>query len=1740
MYDRSIRLPAAAYRNGDLVFQAISWHAQDVKIDEGEDTEEDKYLIKVFGVDKQGRTVSVSITDFTPFFYIKVPESWTDTHVKTFERYIHDHRKMYKISKSMMPMKLLHKKDFWGFTNFKEFKFVRLCFTNHAALRRVMYFLNDPITINSIGLQNHTFKQYESNIEPFLRFIHLSDVKPTGWMTIPQGKYRSTDILPTICQIDIETNWRQVKPHDSENTARFLIASFDLECASDTGDFPVPIDKKYKKVAADLYEAYHNVIIKKFPESQHIDVVYACLLKPFDLHPRNDSFALALERMNPVFPKEPPANTAQLQRMLKERALDDILALLAGRMANKKKREEIVEEINKILSNPNLGLPEVRGDAIIQVGTTFHYYGERECCERVIITNGSCKEIPNARVIACDSEEDLLMQWKKLMFDTNPDVITGYNIFGFDFSYMYDRAKDLGITQSFMRLGRFEEIGSKFEKKMLSSSALGDNELKYIDMHGRVLLDMMKVIQRDHKLDSYKLDAVASHFMKMNKNDVSPQDIFRLQKGSDDDRRIIAEYCLQDCALCNHLIMKLEILANNMGMSNVCLVPLSYIFMRGQGIKIFSLVLKQCKDENFVIPVVRPARRTKEEEEEIGEDSYEGAIVLEPKTGIYINEPITVFDYASLYPSSMISENLSHDMLVLDEHKGKFDNLPGVEYLDITYDIYEGVGDKKKKTGERKCRYAQLPNNEKGIIPRILQKLLTARKTTRKKIEWQQLTTTTGEIYRGIISDASPDAKKVKVADGPDVGKELTVPNASVASIEDCYNDFQKAVLDGLQLAYKITANSLYGQIGARTSPIYLKDIAACTTATGRKMIMMAKEFFEKNYEGTEIIYGDSVTGDTPLLLRYPDGHVDIQTIETITKDWVAYDNFRPWGVDLHEKQQSFINAEVWANGQWAKINRVIRHKTNKKLFRVNTFEGCVDVTEDHSLIDDKGQQIKPWECKVGETKLLHSFPSEFPEVEIKIETQGKEFTKSIGVLKTCTKCNESKDEIEFYTVTKDSKQRCSQCRLCIKKRDCERLGKPFNGVMTSKVLKYHVPSYSITKHEAWVWGIFFGDGSCGAYPNGNGKIKYSWAINNSNLKYLDIASKYLEGCEPNNVVKFKTLDTIKSSGVYKLVPTGSFKYMVEKYRNLFYDKDDYKKVPTQILNASYDVRLWFMRGYLAADGTKGDANDNKYKQQGINGGKWAFACKGKIGAQGLYYLMRSLGHINIRVYIQEYKENTYWISTLVDKRYIKKNANKLMKIQKLDDASTFVYDLETSCGKFHAGVGSMNLFNTDSVFIRFKSGDEQQNFKDNREALAFCKAIGLEGQGQFKKLIKPPHDLELEKFFDPFILLSKKRYVGNMYEPDLGKYKQKSMGIVLKRRDNAQIVKKIYGGAIDIILNQKDLQGSVDFVRQELEKLIQGETPLDDLIITKSLKANYADPTKIAHKVLAERMGERDPGNRPQVNDRIPFAYVAQPPPDPSIPKSKQPKILQGERIEHPAYIKEQNLQPDYGFYITNQIMKPVLQLYAIVADRLGLRTKEEYDEILRQLTTEHGESKAKDKLDQLRENDVKRYLFDPFLDRITPPKPPKPPSATALKKAAAAAARASIDAADGVAPPPKRRVTRKKAETTPDELSTDAQVQTSTNDEKPKRARRVVKKLPIDEPNIFENIPTPSTSQPHCIVAQEELSQDLADSIMKTKRVVKKKTATPSDPSQSDSVPEPKRRVVKRVIKPKESVPT
>jgi len=208
---------------------------------------------------------------------------------------------------------------------------------------------------------------------------------------------------------------------------------------------------------------------------------------------------------------------------------------------------------------------------------------------------------------------------------------------------------------------------------------------------------------------------------------------------------------------------------------------------------------------------------------------------------------------------------------------------------------------------------------------------------------------------------------------------------------------------------------------------------------------------------------------------------------------------------------------------------------------------------------------------------------------------------------------------------------------------------------------------------------------------------------------------------------------------------------------------------------------------------------------------------------------------------------------------------------------------------------------------------------------------------------------MEYEKTFYPFALMAKKKYIGNKYVDDDINFKQTYMGVVLKRRDNANVVKKVFGKTVDIMMNENDIDKTVRFIKEAVNDLLKGRFEIHDFVTSKTLKGQYkgkkltSDSTgekgkdgswkwddvecAQAHVCLCQRMKKRDPGNAPELNDRIPFVAIEK-------QQKKGVKMLLGDMIEHPEYIKENKLKIDYLFYLTNQIMNPLIQFLELMMD--------------------------------------------------------------------------------------------------------------------------------------------------------------------------------------------------------------
>ncbi len=267
--------------------------------------------------------------------------------------------------------------------------------------------------------------------------------------------------------------------------------------------------------------------------------------------------------------------------------------------------------------------------------------------------------------------------------------------------------------------------------------------------------------------------------------------LFRLYNGTAAHRSRIASYCQVDCDLLLFLMDRINVIPNTVQMSQVTHTPLDDIANRGQQIKTFNLIARFAHNDGYVMNFI-----------DVGWDvntEYEGATVLPPKPAYY-ERPVATLDFASLYPSLMQAFNLCFSSIVLNP---AYDNMEAAQYG--RYDI-----------GGREWVFQE---HHKGLLPRILESLLGARRACKKEMK---------KFDKGSL-------------------------------------DYRLA--DGRQLALKISCNSVYGFTGVVNNGMFpCMPVAVATTWNGRNVIAQTKKFMEDNYNA-DVIYGDTDS----VMVQYPD-----------------------------------------------------------------------------------------------------------------------------------------------------------------------------------------------------------------------------------------------------------------------------------------------------------------------------------------------------------------------------------------------------------------------------------------------------------------------------------------------------------------------------------------------------------------------------------------------------------------------------------------------------------------------------------------------------------------------------------------------------------------------------------------------------------------------------------------------------------------------------------------------------
>lgn len=776
----------------------------------------DATIIRAYGIDEKDENVCLIINNFRPYIYLELPDStkWTDGLAQMLLDKINERCFDREANKDRRPIqsRLEYKKRLYyshydtAKNQHKLYPYLKCWFAHEDDIKFLNYKIRYDIFVPTVG--KIFLKIQENNADCILQLTSTLEIPTTGWIVFT-GKRRHENKKITNAKHEFECDWTYLKANSTiKVVGRPLVMSFDIE----------------------------------------------------------------------VYSSDPTR------------------------------------------------MPQVRlnEDRIFQVSCVFNRHGEQKY-EKYLLTLGEAQQDlvgSDVKVIELKTEGDMLEEYAKLVNEKQPNVIVGYNIFGFDIPYMVGRA-DLGYAHDFLKHSMVRNQEAKPKEIKWSSSAYKNQEFHCLTAEGRIYVDLLPIVQRDLRLSNYKLSTVASKFLKnITKDPLEARDIFRCYdigvKNIHNNLvkakkaiSLVGKYCVKDSELVAKLFNVLTVWVGLCEMSKITSVPVFDLFTRGQQIKVFSQVYTKCTKEGRVVERDKYSVQNNEH--------YIGATVFPPKPGIY--DKVLPFDFNSLYPTTIIAYNLCWSTLVMDdtvpdskchvmewdEHYGCEHDPKVVEEKELSKQIEKAMeklkilraerdsakGSEKqefkdrieavnaklkpirakraeiKKTiaktitcEHRKYRWLKEPM---GVLPEILQNLLTARKVTKSELD---VIKGKIKVFTKEISEYELAVKKLNEEKklGIDVSEEMEMYVQRIQSLENKNNENDeylalvalRDVLDQRQNAMKLSANSGYGCLGvSKGGMLPFMPAAMCTTYMGRKAIEKAAHEIETKHGG-ELIYGDT------------------------------------------------------------------------------------------------------------------------------------------------------------------------------------------------------------------------------------------------------------------------------------------------------------------------------------------------------------------------------------------------------------------------------------------------------------------------------------------------------------------------------------------------------------------------------------------------------------------------------------------------------------------------------------------------------------------------------------------------------------------------------------------------------------------------------------------------------------------------------------------------------------------
>jgi DNA polymerase elongation subunit (family B) len=895
----------------DLEFQIIEWHEQDELTgdDETEDTDDsnspiekkcrENYTIRCFGVTAEGKSVTCKINNFTPFYFIKVDDNFKMSQKALFLKYVRESFVMSKkgdngwingyYADSLIKCDLIERKDLFGFRNGRKFKFVRLVFNNKEAMSKSKYIFKKPIVISGINKQPKKYKLYESNFDPFLRFCHIKNLLTAGWVKLPKGRYDLTGISCTT-QIEVELDYNDIQRVEKQDIANFLQASWDIETYSFDGAFPDPNKKIVDKSGAVIYPNVIYQIATTFKNYKDKDMMVKHLL--------------TLKKCAPIKPGEDQVNViveeCKTEKDLIKRWIDliskmdpDIMYTYNGdtfdcmylfeRAKLYGLEEYLKTKLSRVSDIPTIIKKETFSSSAYGDSDFLRFYiPGRLNYDLLIHYKRGMKKYPSYKLDFIANE--ILKQGKhdvsakdifKFYEEGDPEKIRHIGRYCIQDTELLQRLVDkqlilITIIQlanvTYVPIGFLVTRGQTI--KVFSQILRKSREMGFLVPHTNFNEDSFSCIVKTKIPHEYDLSDI-NKYIEINCGTTQIESI-DIKPDNDTISPIIIKKKLLINAKITEIINENEFIVLSDTEIFKSYYNISFTVNKG---KIYTITQLSPSDDAI-------------------DDSFTGATVLEAKPGLY-KENIAVLDFASLYPTIIISRNLCYSTMVMDPRylgfegvkyeKMKWDDK--VEYLlkhkcssivkdkvcgkqaffDVSdnesrahiqkeiFDLNELLNelDDKKEISAMKLKIRakekKLANNELSDTRRYYCRVHDPLKPRPESEKFQKKDVS----YDYDIVQPTKDAQGNLVNKGviPALLEELYAERKKVkklmAKASEENNKLLEDILNSTQLAIKVSLNSTYGFLGRKQGSLILKELGAIVTYTGRRLIEQSKTYAE-------------------------------------------------------------------------------------------------------------------------------------------------------------------------------------------------------------------------------------------------------------------------------------------------------------------------------------------------------------------------------------------------------------------------------------------------------------------------------------------------------------------------------------------------------------------------------------------------------------------------------------------------------------------------------------------------------------------------------------------------------------------------------------------------------------------------------------------------------------------------------------------------------------------------------